>query len=139
MQTTKLKGDFYTYYTGNVESLGSNQLFVFGSNLAGVHGAGAAKFAHNELGAKWGCGMGYTGRCYAIATKDLEIETMSLYLIECQVMLFKKLAFENSRFDYIISKIGCGLAGYDDSEIAPMFKLAPDNCIFHEDWKEYLE
>jgi hypothetical protein len=83
--------------------------------------------------------MGYTGRCYAIATKDLEIETLSLHLIEQQVMLFKKLAFENSQFDYIVTKLGTGLAGYTDAEIAPMFKLAPDNCLFHEDWKPYLE
>ena len=139
MHTTKLTEDFYTYYTGDVLLLNEYQLFVFGSNLAGIHGAGAAKFAHNELGAKWGCGMGYTGNCYAIATKDLNIETLSLHLIEQQVMLFKKLAFEDVRFDYVVTKIGTGLAGYTDDEIAPMFKLAPDNCLFHKDWKEYLE
>jgi hypothetical protein len=134
-----VKENFYTYYTGNVTKLSKYQIFVFGSNLGGLYGAGAARFAHNKFGAVMGCGMGYTGDCYAIATKDLNIETLSLHLIESQVMLFKKLARENPELDYIVTKIGCGLAGYTDAEIAPMFKLAPDNCIFHEDWKEYLE
>lgn len=139
MKTTKLKEDFYTYYTGDVKFLDTNQIFVFGSNLAGIHGAGAARFAFDNLGACWSCGMGFTGNCYAIATKDLKIETLDLRLIQEQVMLFKKLAFENSQFEYIITKIGCGLAGYTDAEIAPMFKLAPYNCLFHKDWKPYLE
>jgi len=141
MQIIKSERNFYTYYTGDITTsdLTEDQLFVFGSNLAGIHGAGAAKFAHKELAAAWGCGMGYTGGCYAIATKDLRIKTLSLHLIEQQVMLFKKLAFEDVRFDYVVTKIGTGLAGYTDDEIAPMFKLAPDNCLFHKDWKEYLE
>jgi hypothetical protein len=139
MRPTQLKGEFYTYYSGEVKSLTTHQVFVFGSNLAGIHGAGAARFAYDKFGAAYGCGMGFTGRCYAIATKDLNIETLSLHLIELQVMLFKKLAFENCQYNYIVTKIGCGLAGYTDAEIAPMFKLAPDNCIFHKDWKEYLE
>ena len=141
MQISKSKEDFYTYYTGNIvaSDLTKNQLLVFGSNLAGIHGAGAAKFAARELKAVYGCGMGYTGNCYAIATKDLNIETLDLRLIQEQVMLFKKLAFENSQFDYIVTKIGCGLAGYTDAEIARMFKLAPDNCMFHLDWRKYLE
>ncbi len=133
------KENFYAYYIEDVTKLSKYQIFVFGSNLAGIHGAGAAKFAHSAFGASWGCGMGYTGNCYAIATKDLNIQTLPERLIEEQVMLFKKLAFENSQFEYIVTKLGTGLAGYTDAEIAPMFKLAPDNCIFHKDWKEYLE
>lgn len=139
MHTVKLTENFYTYYTGDVKFLLDDQIFVFGSNLAGIHGAGAARFAYKELGAVMGCGIGFTGSCYAIATKDLAIETLELRLIEDQVELFKKLAFEYSKFDYIVTKIGCGLAGYTDAEIAPMFKGAPDNCLFHKDWKEYLE
>lgn len=83
--------------------------------------------------------MGFTGQCYAIATKDLNIMTLHLSLIEAQVKVFKELAFDNHRYDFIVTKIGCGLAGYTDAEIAPMFKGSPDNCLFHKDWKEYLE
>ena len=129
----------HKYFNYDVKKLLSNQILVFGSNLAGIHGAGAARFAFDKLNAKWGCGMGFTGQCYAIATKDLQIETLELSLIESQVELFKKLAFEVSKFDYIVTKIGCGLAGYTDAEIATMFKGSPDNCLFHKDWKEYLE
>lgn len=139
MNTIKLVNSFYTYYTGDVNFLANDQRFVFGSNLAGRHGAGAAKFAFDKLNAKWGCGMGFTGQCYAIATKDLTIETLPLRLIESQVQLFNKLAFENCQFDFIVTKIGCGLAGYTDAEIAPMFRESPDNCWFHNDWKDYLE
>jgi hypothetical protein len=139
MHTVKLTKNFNIYYVGDVTFLLKDQFFVFGSNLAGIHGAGAARFACKELGAVIGCGMGFTGQCYAIATKDLNIMTLHLSLIEAQVKLFKELAFDNHRCEFIVTKIGCGLAGYTDAEIAPMFKGSPDNCLFHKDWKDYLE
>jgi hypothetical protein len=139
MHTVKLTEDFHTYYTGDVNFLLDNEIFVFGSNLAGIHGAGAARLAEKVFNAKWGCGMGFTGQCYAIATKDLNIETLKLAIIEQQVQLFKQLAFQCRQHEFIVTKIGCGLAGYTDAEIAPMFKNSTTNCIFHKDWKVYLE
>jgi len=116
----------------------SGEVFVFGSNKSGVHGAGAAKAALKHFGAVWGVGVGYTGDSYAIPTKDERIETMSLSDIRDYVNAFIVNAREVKK-KYFVTRVGCGLAGYKDSDIAPMFKGAPMNCNFPEEWKEYLE
>lgn len=127
------------YYTEDIKELDEDQFFVFGSNLAGVHGAGAAKFARKHFGASLGVGSGFSGKTYAIPTKDHNIRTMCLAEIKYFVDLFIEVANDNPEFDFYVTKIGCGLAGYKDYQIAPMFKDAPDNCYFHIDWLEYLE
>jgi len=129
----------YKYYNQDITDLKSNQLFVFGSNLAGRHGAGAAKLAKDKFGAKYGIGIGLTGQCYAIPTKDHAIISLSLFSIEQYVFFFKELAKVNPDTEFIITRIGCGLAGYTDEQIAPMFKGSTQNCIFDEKWREYLE
>lgn len=116
-----------------------SQVFVFGSNLRGVHGAGAARYAHTSLGAEWGVGEGVTGSCYAIPTKDENIQTLSLETIEKYVDEFLDFARHNPGTQFCVTRIGCGLAGYDDADIAPMFQGAPTNCNFAEEWKMILE
>lgn len=114
----------YTNSSANIVSLNENEIFVFGSNLAGRHGLGAAKLAKERFGAKSGIGIGPTGRCYAIPTKNQSIQTLHLDLISGHVSDFIEYAKSNSHQVFLVSRIGCGLAGYCESEIAPMFSEA---------------
>lgn len=113
-------------------------IFVFGSNLAGRHGAGAAKYACTARGAKYGVGIGRTGECYALPTKDHGIRTLHLETIAVYVATFIEYAKANQDCDFQVTRIGCGLAGLNDSDIAPMFKNAPSNCYFDNAWSPYL-
>ena len=115
------------------------QIFVFGSNLAGIHGAGAAQAAKLFYDAVPGIGIGVTGYSYAIPTKDQNIKTLSLDIIQQYVWAFIKYSKANPELEFFITRVGCGLAGYEDKDIAPMFKECGDNCSFAEQWKEYLE
>lgn len=119
-----------------------SDIFVFGSNLAGIHGAGAADYAYRELGAQWGVGEGLTGLCYALPTKDYEIQTLPLWFIEERVQVFLSVARENADLTFKVTPVGTGLAGYAREQIAPFFKDAPSNCYFEDengdDWIEGL-
>ena len=132
-------GDKFEYYEGEIIELNNNQVFVFGSNLAGRHGAGAAKKAKEDFGAVYGIGEGSTGECYAIPTKCKALNTLSLIDINFNVATFLHAASMYSRLQFLITKVGCGLAGYNEADIAPMFKVAPSNCVFNEEWRRYLE
>ena len=113
-------------------------IYVFGSNLAGRHGGGAAKFAYENKGTIWGVGYGRSADSFAIPTKDWDIETLPLEEIESFVKGFLVYARTSQHLEFQITAIGCGLAGYTHSQIAPMFKGASDNCIFQEEWREFL-
>jgi len=115
-----------------------NQIFVFGSNLAGRHGRGAAKFARDTYGAIYGQSIGLQGKSYAIPTKDNNIKTLPLNLIKLYVNDFIKFAIANPDLQFIITPIGCGLAGYTHVDIAPLFSTAPNNCILPEEFKIVL-
>ena len=110
-------------------------VFVFGSNLAGRHGKGAARDAALYHGAKYGQGIGYQGNSYAIPTKDEFLHTLSLGSIKVYVDEFLRFAVSNPQLEFFVTRIGCGLAGYTDSDIAPMFKAAPSNCQLPEGWR----
>lgn len=112
-------------------------VFVFGSNLAGIHGAGAARFALENHGAVWGQGIGLQGNSYGIPTKDENIETLPLEEIDKHVKDFLDFARQNTHMEFNVTRIGCGLAGYKDHQIAPMFNGAPDNCTLPVGWKNY--
>jgi hypothetical protein len=112
-------------------------VFVFGSNHAGRHGAGAALFALQNHGAIYGQGIGLQGQSYAIPTKDYYIRTLSLGLIHGHVDEFIRYAKARPGVTFKVTRIGCGLAGYTDSQIAPMFKDAPINCNLPEGWRNY--
>lgn len=103
-------------------------IFVFGSNLAGIHGAGSAKHALKYCGAVYGIGIGMQGNSYAIPTKNEKFEVLSLCSIKIHVDDFIVYAQEHLKDTFNIVAIGCGLAGYKAEEIAPMFQNAPNNC-----------
>jgi len=115
--------------------MNNKKVFVFGSNLAGRHGKGAALTAYRNHGAIYGQGMGLQGNSYAIPTKDEEINTLPLHKIKQYVDVFIKFAILNPEMKFEVTRIGCGLAGYEDHEIAPMFKNAPENCILPVGWR----
>ena len=110
-------------------------IFVFGSNRAGIHGAGAAYFAWKVHDAEWGQAEGPQGRSYAIPTKDKMLKTLSLFSIHEHVMTFLEYARSHPDLIFAITRIGCGLAGYKAEDIAPMFKDAPENCKLPEGWR----
>ena len=104
-------------------------IFVFGSNLAGRHGKGAALYARKHRGAKYGQALGLQGSSYAIPTKDSDLSTLPLDIIETYVEDFLAFAADNPALTFEVTPIGCGLAGYKPDQIAPMFRGAPKNCI----------
>lgn len=113
-------------------------IFVFGSNLAGRHGAGAAAYAQDKWGAVYGEGVGHHGSSYAIPTKDSRINTLGLPKINIFVVGFLLYATEHPELHFKVTQIGCGLAGLSPAQIAPMFENAPENCSFDTDWYPYL-
>lgn len=116
-----------------------NQIFVFGSNLSGIHGKGAAKTALIFYGAKWGVAEGPTGMSYALPTVKKNISgPRELVEIQRSVDIFLLFAKHTPNTEFFVTRVGCGLAGYSDAQIAPMFKNAPDNCSFAEEWSEFL-
>lgn len=115
-----------------------NHVFVFGSNLAGIHGAGAARAALRKYGAIWGCGIGFQGRSYAIPTKDENIKTLPLYEIKKHVEQFLKYAKSHPEITFVLTPIGCGLAGYSPSQIAPFFKDASKNVLMPNQFSEFI-
>jgi len=114
-----------------------NQIFVFGSNLAGRHGKGAALTAYRKYGAIYGQGVGMQGNSFAIPTKDEQLNTLPVDKIEKYVNNFIKYATLNPNLMFQVTRIGCGLAGYDDNEIAPLFIHAPSNCILPVGWRNF--
>ena len=114
----------------------NEHIFVFGSNLAGRHGAGSAKEAHKNHGAVYGVGFGRTGNSYAIPTKDKNLNILPLQEIEIFVGQFKLYAKHHPELTFDVVKIGCGLAGYSEEQIAPMFKDCPMNCNLPEGWRK---
>ncbi len=110
----------------NITTLKDNEIFVFGSNEAGIHGAGAAKLAYEKFGAKWGVGYGLQGQTFAIPSKDKKIETMSVSKIKPYVDDFLIFVLNNQQYTFLVTEIGCGLAGYSPDQIAPLFRLGVD-------------
>jgi hypothetical protein len=111
-------------------------VFVFGSNLAGRHGKGAALEAITNWGAIYGQGEGLQGNSYAIPTKDTQLLPLALWHIKNSVDKFKEFARLNPQLKFIVTPIGCGLAGYSPDDIAPMFTGAPENCVLPPVFKE---
>lgn len=105
--------------SGRIDSLEKDEIFVFGSNLEGKHLGGAAKAAHNRFGTQWGVGVGLTGQTYAIPTMQGGIETIKPYVDQ-----FIEYAKEHQEKKFLVTRIGCGIAGFKDEEIAPLFKKA---------------
>jgi len=117
--------------SNNITSLANNEVFVFGSNIEGIHGAGAARQAL-MWGAQLGIGKGLRGNTYAIPTKELRrgkkkyshLGTLSLKAVKKYVDEFINFTKENPSLNFLVTEIGCGLAGYEVKDIAPLFKKA---------------
>lgn len=121
-----------------ITELSDREVFVFGSNLAGIHGAGAAKQAHEKFGAEWGVGIGATGRCYAIPTKDTRLDTMhTVRIVHFVDQFLEYTSYVDKTF--LVTAIGCGYAGYTPEVIAPMFLERPENVIIPNSFKTVLE
>lgn len=109
------------YTPGRISHLESDEVFVFGSNLRGMHGGGAARVAYEKFGAVWGQGVGLQGQSYAIPTMQGGVETIKPYVDQ-----FIEFARECDQNTFYVTRIGCGIAGFTDEEIAPLFDAAYD-------------
>ena len=109
-----------------ITELKENEIFVFGSNLQGLHGGGAARLAYNKFGAIWGQGVGLQGQSYGIPTMHGGVDAIKPYVDE-----FIEFARSHSELTFLVTRIGCGIAGFRDEEIAPLFKecIEIDNVI----------
>lgn len=119
-----------------IDDLQENQVFVFGSNLAGMHGGGAARIARLRFGAVMGKGVGMQGRSYAIPTMQGGTETIRPYVNE-----FIAYAKEHPELTFLVTPIGCGIAGFEPEDIAPLFEEASnvENIWLPKSFWEVLE
>lgn len=118
-----------------ITKLNDGEIFVFGSNLAGQHGGGAALVAYRKFGAEWGVGVGLTGQTYAIPTMQGGVETIAPYVND-----FIEFARNHRSLKFYVTRIGCGIAGFRDSDIAPLFSkaLGKANIILPESFYKIL-
>ena len=124
----------------NIISLKPNEVFVFGSNMAGRHGKGAAKEAL-KFGAIYGKGYGIQGQSYAIPTKDMNLLPLDVSIIQRYVDDFIEFASLNYNYNFLVTKIGCGLAGFNTITIAPLFNRAYDikNIYLPKEFADIIE
>lgn len=109
-----------------INHLEPNEIFVFGSNEAGIHGGGAAKIAREKFGAIYGVPFGLMGQSFAIPTKDGNLKTLLLPNIQNYLVSFIKFAIDNPQLKFYLTKIGCGLAGYTTNDIKLILWKAVD-------------
>ena len=123
------------YTPDMISALKENEIFVFGSNLGGMHGGGAARAAYNRFGAVWGQGVGLQGQSYAIPTMQGGVETIKPYVDE-----FIAFAQAHPELKFLVTRIGCGIAGFRDEQIAPLFSSAIDkeNIILPREFVEAI-
>ena len=107
------------YTPENIRILAENEIFVFGSNLQGMHGGGAARAAMDRFGAIWGQGVGMQGQCYAIPTMHGGVDAIRPYVDE-----FIEYAMQHPELTFLVTRIGCGIAGFRDEQMAPLFAPA---------------
>jgi len=107
--------------SSHITTLQPNEIFVFGSNLSGMHGGGAARLAYQKFGAIWGQGVGLQGQSYGIPTMQGGVDTIKPYVDE-----FIEFAKTHPQLKFLVTEIGCGIAGFSVEEIAPLFEKAID-------------
>ena len=124
------------YTSERIIRLEPNEIFVFGSNLAGAHGGGAARIALDCFGAVWGQGVGLQGQSYAIPTMQGGVETIKPYVDE-----FIEFAKVHPELKFLVTRIGCGIAGFRDEEIAPLFTdaIEVENVILPIEFVEAIK
>lgn len=118
-----------------ITELKPNEIFVFGSNIHGMHGGGAAAIAFRKFGAEWGVGEGLTGQCYALPTMEGGVD----YIAE-KVENFIACAKEHPELKFYVTKIACGIAGFSIEEIGPLFAdaIPMENVILPREFVEEL-
>lgn len=118
-----------------ITELKENEIFVFGSNLQGMHGGGAARIAYEKFGAIWGQGVGLQGQSYGIPTMHGGVDAIKPYVDE-----FIEFAKSHPEMTFLVTRIGCGIAGFRDEEIAPLFKKAIEleNVYLPKSFHEYI-
>ena len=127
------------FHVDNTIQRGEEWVWVFGSNLAGRHGKGAAKVAHDNFKASHGVGEGPVGRAYALPTKDRRLKVLPLSEIRKSIDQFLRYATAHPEKKFFITRVGCELAGYQDQDIAPLFAGANlSNLSFAEAWRAHL-
>lgn len=118
-----------------IDTLEANEVFVFGSNLQGMHGGGAARVAYSKFGAIWGNGVGLQGQSYAIPTMHGGVDVIAPYVEE-----FIAFARQHRELVFLVTRIGCGIAGFTDEEMAPLFKdtFNDDNIILPKSFYDII-
>ncbi|WGW11700.1 hypothetical protein LWF01_16640 [Saxibacter everestensis] len=111
-----------------IEDLADDEIFVFGSNDSGQHGAGAALLAYQRFGAVWGQGHGPMGQSYGISTME------GFELFRRNAAEFNRFASAHPELTFLLTKVGCGIAGYTEAQVAPLFAEAPPNVVKPEGW-----
>ncbi len=114
-----------------IMQLEKNEVFVFGSNLSGAHGGGAALLAFRKFGAIWGQGVGLQGQSYGIPTMQGGVETIKPYVDE-----FIEFAKTRPDLTFLVTRVGCGIAGFTNEEISPLFAKAHEveNIVLPSGW-----
>lgn len=115
----------------------SKEIFVFGSNEQGIHRRGAAKYALDVYDAQM-YQTGLMDKCYGLNTKKTPYLSLSISEVEAEINKFIDCAQQHPDMTFLVTRVGCGLAGFKDAEIAPLFQNAPDNCIFDIAWIDLL-
>jgi hypothetical protein len=116
-----------------IDSLRPGEIFVFGSNASGAHGGGAARFAYDRFGAVWGQSEGLQGQSYGI-------DTMSgLAVLQEQARRFVDFATQHPELRFLLTEVGCGIAGYEPAEVAGFFAATPANVVLPESFTEALQ
>jgi hypothetical protein len=113
-------------------------IFLAGTNLDGRHGAGSARYAYLYHGLKMGVAEGLCGNTYALPTVGSKLARMMLPEVEGAVERFIQFAAQHPELQFQVTRVGCGLAGFTDAEIAPLFAASTPNCLFDEAWSEWL-
>lgn len=123
------------YTPDYITHLNNGEIFVFGSNLRGLHGSGAARLAYERFGAIWGQGVGLQGSCYGIPTMHGGVDAIKPYVDE-----FIEFAQNHTEYTFLVTKIGCGIAGFKEEEIAPLFAdaVSVDNIVLPESFVMFL-
>lgn len=118
-----------------IDHLDPRQAFVFGSNIMGHHGGGAALYAFDNFGAEEGIGEGLTGQCYAFPTLNQHMQRYTRAELESIRDAFYRCAFAHPELTFLLTRVGCGIAGYPEEDMLALFEDAPVNVKKPAGWQ----
>jgi len=120
----------------HITHLKQNQIFIFGSNGLGKHIGGAARQAFEKFGAQMGVSEGWCGQAYAFPTLNKHFQKCSMRQLRASRDRLFKVCEQNPEYEFLLTKIGCGIAGFKDAEIKPLFDVHPINLTMPIEWQE---